>query len=86
MGVIDYDFKKEEWEFERSSGSEGYRNKVTGEWVYSADYHKAEHDLDIRNAKSNPLMKTVLIGLSKLNKVELKLIEQEMVSLKRKAK
>ena len=31
---------KENWQFERSSGYAGYRNKVTGEWIYEEDYIK----------------------------------------------
>lgn len=31
---------KENWQFERSSGYAGYRNKVTGEWIYEEDYLK----------------------------------------------
>jgi len=30
--------EKENWEFERSSGYDGYRNKETGEWKYKEDY------------------------------------------------
>ena len=29
---------EEFWEFERSSGYAGYRNKKTGEWIYEEDY------------------------------------------------
>ena len=31
---------KENWQFERSSGYAGYRNKVTGKWIYEEDYIK----------------------------------------------
>tara|TARA_R110000737_G_scaffold351873_2_gene395496 strand:- start:1416 stop:1697 length:282 start_codon:yes stop_codon:yes gene_type:complete len=33
-------FKKQDWEFERSSGYGGYRNKHTGEWIYENEYNK----------------------------------------------
>jgi hypothetical protein len=29
---------KQDWEFERSSGYAGYRNKVTSEWIYENEY------------------------------------------------
>lgn len=29
---------KDNWEFERSSGYRGYRNKVTGDWIYEKEY------------------------------------------------
>lgn len=31
---------KDNWQFERSSGYVGYRNKVTSEWIYEEDYLK----------------------------------------------
>lgn len=33
-------FNKQDWTFERSSGYAGYRNKVTGEWIYETEYTK----------------------------------------------
>lgn len=31
---------KKDWNFERSSGYRGYRNKLTGEWLYEEDFFK----------------------------------------------
>lgn len=31
---------KEDLNFERSSGYRGYRNKLTGEWLYEEDFFK----------------------------------------------
>ena len=33
---------EEFWEFERSSGYAGYRNKKTGEWIYEEDYFRCQ--------------------------------------------
>ena len=33
---------EEFWEFERSSGYAGYRNKKTGEWIYEEDYFRRQ--------------------------------------------
>ena len=33
---------KDNWEFERSSGYAGYRNKKTGEWIYEEDYFRRQ--------------------------------------------
>ena len=33
---------KDNWEFERSSGYAGYRNKKTGEWIYEEDYFRCQ--------------------------------------------
>lgn len=33
------EFEKQ-WDFERSSGYAGYRNKASGEWIYDSDYRK----------------------------------------------
>jgi hypothetical protein len=30
--------KREDWEFEISSGCNGYRNEITGEWIYESEY------------------------------------------------
>ena len=32
--------KQEDWVFERSSGYSGYRNKITGNWIYQTEYIK----------------------------------------------
>ena len=32
--------KQENWQFERSSGYAGYRNKITSEWIYEEAYLK----------------------------------------------
>ncbi len=42
--------EKDAWRFERSSGYAGYRNLVTGEWVYAEDFE--------RHAESSPEEKT----------------------------
>jgi len=31
---------EEVWVFERSSGYDGYRNKVTGDWLYADDFYR----------------------------------------------
>ncbi len=36
--------KQEDWKFEISSGYNGYRNIVTGEWIYEPDYIKKFSD------------------------------------------
>ncbi|HSE99780.1 MAG TPA: hypothetical protein VLA48_02700 [Nitrososphaeraceae archaeon] len=37
-GIKINNIMKENWEFERSSGYAGYRNKITGEWNYEKDF------------------------------------------------
>jgi hypothetical protein len=32
--------KQSDWEFEISSGYHGYRNKITGDWIYESEYFK----------------------------------------------
>lgn len=32
--------KKENYKFERSSGYPGYRNTITGDWIYEEEYNK----------------------------------------------
>jgi hypothetical protein len=34
-------FKKEDWEFEVASGYNGYRNKISGRWIYAEEYDKS---------------------------------------------
>lgn len=31
-------FKKEDWKFEVTSGYDGYRNKISGWWIYKEEY------------------------------------------------
>jgi hypothetical protein len=38
--IIDWDFKPEDWNFERSSGYPGYRNIHTGEWLFSDEHNR----------------------------------------------
>jgi len=33
-------FNKQDWTFEMSSGYAGYRNSITGEWIYEREYTK----------------------------------------------
>ena len=42
--LIEVIMEKDEefWEFERSSGYAGYRNKKTGEWIYEEDYFRCQ--------------------------------------------
>lgn len=41
---------EKQWDFERSSGYSGYRNKSTGEWIYDSEYRKRKravsYDMD----------------------------------------
>jgi hypothetical protein len=37
---IDFNFKKEDWVFERSSGYAGYRNSINYDWIYETDYNE----------------------------------------------
>ena len=39
---------KEDWEFERSSGYAGYRNKVTSEWIYEDEYLNKFRETDLK--------------------------------------
>ena len=33
------DFKIGDWEYENSSGYQGYRNKITKDWIYIEEYN-----------------------------------------------
>ena len=42
---------EEFWEFERSSGYAGYRNKKTGEWIYKEDYFRRQKTKTVEEDK-----------------------------------
>lgn len=44
---------KDNWEFERSSGYAGYRNEVTGDWIYEKDYLEKFGEKDKTAEKEN---------------------------------
>lgn len=39
---------KQDWEFERSSGYAGYRNKVTSKWIYEDEYLNRFRETDLK--------------------------------------
>ena len=39
---------KQDWEFERSSGYAGYRNKVTDEWIYEDEYLNKFREVELK--------------------------------------
>lgn len=39
-------FNPDEWDFERSSGFAGYRNRLTDEWIYEADYREKQRTME----------------------------------------
>ena len=45
------DFEYNDWDFEISSGYNGYRNKKTNEWVYQEDFNKVKdrHDAYVKD-------------------------------------
>jgi hypothetical protein len=68
------EFNKKDWNFERSSGYKGYRNVITEEWIYEAEYMKLskENDgiIDIEN---------LILNLKKLNKKFKEITENEVI-------
>ncbi len=37
---IDFNFKEEDWVFERSSGYAGYRNSINADWIFETNYNE----------------------------------------------
>lgn len=57
---------KEDWEFERSSGYAGYRNKITSEWIYEKEYlenfAEKENKINSKSLKEGDVLFDILFG------------------------
>jgi hypothetical protein len=47
--------EKEDWQFERSSGFKGYRNKITNDWIYESKFNKLFSEPKQEEAKQETL-------------------------------
>lgn len=42
-------FNPDEWKFQVSSGYNGYRNQITGDWIYESEYNRRCQNNDVGN-------------------------------------
>jgi hypothetical protein len=73
---IDFNFKREDWVFEISSGYKGYRNIHTAEWIYDTNYNEKVNLL-----KEFDAFKKLLIHLQ--HDIDVELLEEEFELFKK---